>query len=181
MPGVLESTIEPADTLARRAIWEVDTCTDKLLWVYKHFSSTDFGKECTKTEMRVKRVGEKKMSVVAIICEHYKGTWWRMAFLINVASSIVTNIALVGPWFERPRLRERGTLDGRGGALCVQMDFTQTFEANAKCNNINHVWSHFYKILVVLKYHRRPWANIFDPDIFRSINIEKNSKYTTLM
>ena len=59
----------------------------------------------------------KKMSVVAIICEHYKGTWWRMAFLINVASSIVTNIALVGPWFERPRLRERGTLDGRGGGV----------------------------------------------------------------
>ena len=26
-----------------------------------------------------------------------------------------------------------------GGALCVQMDFTRTFEANAKCNNINHV------------------------------------------
>ena len=24
-------------------------------------------------------------------------------------------------------------------ALCVQMDFTWTFEANAKCNNINHV------------------------------------------
>ena len=26
-----------------------------------------------------------------------------------------------------------------GGALCVQMDFMWTFEANAKCNNINHV------------------------------------------
>ena len=26
-----------------------------------------------------------------------------------------------------------------GGALCVQMDFTRTFEANAKCNNIDHV------------------------------------------
>jgi hypothetical protein len=25
------------------------------------------------------------------------------------------------------------------GSLCVQMDFTRTFEANAKCNNINHV------------------------------------------
>ena len=24
-------------------------------------------------------------------------------------------------------------------ALCVQMDFTRTLEANAKCNNINHV------------------------------------------
>ena len=43
----------------------------------------------------------------------------------------------------------------RGGALCVQMDFTRTFEANTKCNNKNHVWSHFYNILVVLKYHRR--------------------------
>ena len=38
--------------------------------------------------------------------------------------------------------------------LSVQMDFTRTFEANAKCKNINHVWSQFYKILVVLKYHR---------------------------
>ena len=28
---------------------------------------------------------------------------------------------------------------GGGGTLCVQMDFTRTFEANAKCNNINHV------------------------------------------
>ena len=26
----------------------------------------------------------------------------------------------------------------RKGALCVQMDFTWTFEANAKCNNLNH-------------------------------------------
>ena len=77
----------------------------------------NFEKECTKTEMRVKRVGEKKMSVVAIICEHYKGTWWRMAFLINVASSIVTNIALVGPWFKHPRLRDRGTWGGGGQVL----------------------------------------------------------------
>ena len=66
-------------------------------------------------------------------------------------------------------------------ALCVQMDFTRTFETTTKCNNINHVWSHFYKILVVLKYHRRLWANIFDTDICRSINIPKKPKYTTLM
>ena len=50
------------------------------------------------------------------------------------------------------------------------MDFTRTFEANAKCNNINHVWSQYYKFLVVLKYHRRPWVNIFDTDISRCIN-----------
>ena len=54
--------------------------------------------------------------------------------------------------------------------LCVQMDFMRTFQTNSKCNNINHVWSHFYKILVVLKYHRRLWANIFDTDISRCIN-----------
>ena len=46
--------------------------------------------------------------------------------------------------------------------LCVQMDFMRTFQTNAKCNNINHVWNHFSKVLVVLKYHRRLWANIFD-------------------
>ena len=26
-----------------------------------------------------------------------------------------------------------------GGALCVQMDFTQTFQTTTKCNNMNHV------------------------------------------
>ena len=65
--------------------------------------------------------------------------------------------------------------------LCVQMDFTRTFEANSKCNNINYVWSHFYQILVVLKYHRRLCNNIFDTDISRIINIPKNAKYTALM
>ena len=31
---------------------------------------------------------------------------------------------------------------GRGGeALCVQMDFTRTFETTTKCNNINHFGS----------------------------------------
>ena len=54
--------------------------------------------------------------------------------------------------------------------LCVQMNFTRTFQANNKCNNTNHVWSHFYKILVVLKYHRHPWGNIFDTDISKCIN-----------
>ena len=49
----------------------------------------------------------------------------------------------------------------------------RTFQTNIKCNNINHVWSHFYEILVVLKYHRRLWGNIFDTDICRSINIQK--------
>ena len=52
----------------------------------------------------------------------------------------------------------------------IQIDFMGTFQANAKCNNINHVWSQFYKILVVLKYHRRPWVNIFDTVISRCIN-----------
>ena len=76
--------------------------------------------------------------------------------------------------------RRKG-LNFGGGALCVQKDFTRTFEANTKCNNINYVWSHFYQILVVLKYHRRLWNNIFDTDISRSINIPKNAKYTPLM
>ena len=54
--------------------------------------------------------------------------------------------------------------------LCVQMDFTQTFQTKTKCNKINHVCSYFYKSLVVLKYHRCLWANIFDTDINRCIN-----------
>ena len=66
------------------------------------------------------------------------------------------------------------------GALCVQMDFTRTFEANTMCNNMNHVWSHFYKILVVLRYHRRLWVNIFDTDISRCINIYIKVVYLAL-
>ena len=31
-----------------------------------------------------------------------------------------------------------------GGAQCVKIDFTRTFQANAKCNNLNHIWSNFY-------------------------------------
>ena len=56
------------------------------------------------------------------------------------------------------------------GALCVRMDFMQTFQTTTKCNNINHVWSYFYKSLVVLKYHRCLWANIFDTDINRCLD-----------
>ena len=67
------------------------------------------------------------------------------------------------------------------GALCVRMDFTRTFETTTKCNNINHVWIHFCKFLVVLKYYRRLSANIFDTDICWSINILKKAQYTTLM
>ena len=65
---------------------------------------------------------------------------------------------------------ERGTIRPPP-PLSVQMDFMWTFEANTKCNNINHVWSQCYKFLVVLKYHRRPWVNIFVTDISRRINI----------
>ena len=63
------------------------------------------------------------------------------------------------------------------GALCIQMDFTRTFEANTKCNNMKYVWSHFYQILVVLKYHRCLWNNIFDTDIFRCINTHIKGVY----
>ena len=28
---------------------------------------------------------------------------------------------------------------------CVQMEFMRTFQTTTKCNNMNHVWSHFYK------------------------------------
>ena len=35
-------------------------------------------------------------------------------------------------------VQEGGNERGRGATLCVQIDFTRTFEANAKCNKINH-------------------------------------------
>ena len=60
----------------------------------------------------------------------------------------------------------------RPSQVC-SMDFKRAFEVNAKCNNINHVWSHFYKILGVLKYHRCP----FDTDISRQINTNTKGIY----
>ena len=94
----------------------------------------------------------------------------------------------VPPYFDRPvnpisigGLQIIPTIFPPAPPLCVQMDFTRTFEANTKCNNINYVWSHFYQILVVLMYHRRLWNNIFDTDISRSINIPKKAKYAPLM
>ena len=68
-----------------------------------------------------------------------------------------------------------------GGALCVEMDLTRTFQASTKCNNRNSVWNHPYQVLVVLKHHRRLWANIFDTDISRSINTQNKSKYNLLI
>ena len=56
--------------------------------------------------------------------------------------------------------------------LCFEMDFMWTFQASTKCNNRNSVRSHLYQDLVVLKHHRRLWANIFDKDIFWSIIIK---------
>ena len=61
--------------------------------------------------------------------------------------------------------------------LCVQMDFTRTFEANNKCNKIKYFWSHFFQIFAVLKYHRRLWSNIFNTDIFRCINTHIKGAY----
>ena len=38
--------------------------------------------------------------------------------------------------------------------MCVKMDFTQTFQASTKCNDVNSVWSHLYQVLVVLKHRK---------------------------
>ena len=72
--------------------------------------------------------------------------------------------------FPDPPLKSSHGSTADQGALCVQMDFMRTFQTNTKCNNINHVCSHFYNIFVILKYHRCLWANIFDTDIYRCIN-----------
>ena len=69
----------------------------------------------------------------------------------------------------KPSYRSVGAKRGEG-ALCVHIDFTRTFQTNDKYNNVNYVWSHICKILVILKYHRHPWVNIFDTDISRCIN-----------
>ena len=68
----------------------------------------------------------------------------------------------------KPSYRSVGAKRGEG-ALCVHIDFTRTFQTNDKYNNVNYVWSHICKILVILKYHRHPWVNIFDTDISRCI------------
>ena len=81
--------------------------------------------------------------------------------LVKLSSDFYFNVA---SWFQG-----NVHIKPHFNTLCVQMVFMRTFEANAKCN-INNVWSHFYKFLVVLKYRRRPGANIFDTDISRFIN-----------
>ena len=105
---------------------------------------------------------EGEPGVVAADSEESAGTkvnWMKVQFPQHVSFSC--------PHFHSQRLR---TDHQSKGALCVQMDFTWTFETTTKCNNINHVWSHFYNILVVLKYYRHTWANI-DTDISRCIKV----------
>ena len=94
---------------------------------------------------------------------------WTCSDLSNLSKNSSQRIYEHTPWFLW------------GPALCVQMDFTRTFDANTKCNNISYVWSHFYQILVVLKHQRCLWNNIYDRDISRSTNIPKIAKYTPLM
>ena len=60
------------------------------------------------------------------------------------------------------------------GHCVLQWVFMRTFQTNTKCNNINHVRSHFYKSLVVSKHQGHLWANIFDTDISRCINTRPN-------
>ena len=58
-------------------------------------------------------------------------SWWTSGRTVHTR-------AIFGGSLGSPRGAGRTRCKG-GGALCVQMDFTRTFEANAKCNNINYV------------------------------------------
>ena len=49
------------------------------------------------------------------------------------------------------------------------MDFTQTFETTTKCNKINHVWSHFYKILVVFEIYEGFVRGFYRSEGFKSL------------
>ena len=73
-----------------------------------------------------------------------------------------------------------GSIQCDGHNVPPSVDLTRTFQTTTKYNNINNVWSQLYKILVVLKYTRHQWANIFDKDICRSINIPEKAKYVHL-
>ena len=65
---------------------------------------------------------------------------------LHVRASIDKSV-FVGKWYqvkckgndEEPEIRyePRGII--KEGTLCVQIDFTRTFEDNTKCNIINHV------------------------------------------
>ena len=80
----------------------------------------------------------------------------------KLTTSLADSVSLVILVIQGRNWYIKGTPNSPPAApLCVQMDFTRTFEANTKCNNMKYVWSHFYQILVVLKYHRRLWNNIF--------------------
>ena len=53
---------------------------------------------------------------------HPYSTWIWLVFVKGTVYTISTNTDRAAP------------------ALCVQMDFTRTFETTTKCNNINNVW-----------------------------------------
>ena len=94
---------------------------------------------------------------------------WLLTHLYQAMTAALTQIDKYCFHLHTAQSSNWGKREGWGGTVCSN-GFCWTFQTNTKCNNKNHVWSHFYNILVVLKYHRRLLANIFDTDISRCIN-----------
>ena len=126
-------------------------------------------KHCVPSIEKIKRFRRSCSSFIFQSCVETKQRSFKCKASISKYISFTLGVALA--------FRSSGALEKGGGALCFQLDFTRTFEANTKCNNINYVWSHFYQILVVLMYRRRLWNNIFDTDIFRCINTHIKGVY----
>ena len=61
---------------------------------------------------------------------------------VVVKNSWRTSVTVRGPSINDVTIFQEGW---RGGALCVEMDFTQTFQASSECNNIDIIWSCFYR------------------------------------
>ena len=53
----------------------------------------------------------------------------------------------------------------RGGGHCVLKWILRRHFKPPLIATIEIVWSYFYRVLAVLKHHRRLWANVFDTDI----------------
>ena len=131
--------------------------------------------------LSVLRILSDWQNILSYCPEHSQNRYFYHALILS--TPVDFSLVKVSLPFREKLGPHTGTTEqgGRQGALCIQMDFTQTFQTNDECNKINHVWSHFCKSLVVLKYHNSLWTNIFDTHICMSINIPKKVKHTTLM
>ena len=77
----------------------------------------------------------------------------------------------------RLMLRAVGRSENLGGGTMCSNGFYADIWSQRQMQQYQLCLKSFYKILVVLKYHRRLWNTIFDTDIFRCINTHSKGVY----